>query len=74
MKSFKEFISEAETQEKYEYEEKRSSENEKGRGKIEQSTAVISALKHAHSAKLRGDTQRHAYWLQRAYSRLTRSE
>lgn len=74
MKSFKEFISEAETQEKYEYDEKRSSDGYVGRRNLEQSSAVVNALKHAHSAKLRGDTQRHAYWLSRAYSKLTGSK
>lgn len=74
MKSFLEFLSEAETQEKYEYEEKRSADEQVGKGKIERSSAIVTALKHAHAAKLRGDTQRHSYWLKRAYSRLIGSK
>jgi hypothetical protein len=74
MKSFQEFISEAESIEKIEYEEKRSADQEKGLSKVESSRAVVTALKHAHAAKLRGDFARHSYWLKRAYSRLIGSK
>ena len=72
MKSFKEFLSEATLDDEREFRSKRSATKKKGgRAHIDKSTATIAALKHAHAAKLKGDDERHAYWLKRAYARLT---
>jgi hypothetical protein len=66
--SFKEFLQEAATLDEKEYRNKRQAGK---RTHITKATAALSALKHAHSAKLRGDEERHSYWLKRAYARLT---
>ncbi len=72
MMTFAEFLAESNLDADREFRNKRAAAKKKGsRAHIDKSTATLAALKHAHSAKLRGDDNKHAYWLKRAYARLT---
>lgn len=71
MISFDDFLGEATLADR-EFRNKRQSAKKKGsRAHMEKSSAALQALKHAHSAKLKGDETRHQYWLKRAYAKLT---
>lgn len=70
-KSFDDFLAEATLADR-EFRNKRQASKKNGsRAHMEKSSAALQALKHAHSAKLKGDETRHQYWLKRAYAKLT---
>lgn len=75
MKTFGQFVAESTLDDKIEYRNRKSAEDARSKSPAGQkSSATLTALKHAHNAKLRGDDERHSYWLKRAYATLTGEE
>lgn len=70
MKSFDQFLSEA-TADEEDYEEKEAESKAKSAGKSATRKIISRSFKNAMTALRNGDIQRHRYWMQRAYKRLT---
>lgn len=69
MKTFTEFLSEATSDEAYEEQRIKARLDQKGR-KFRRKGATTS-FKRAMTALQSGDTQRHRYWIAKAYKALT---